>query len=72
MGGATFGATYAALYTRFSSQWTYLAGLYNQLMATQAHAPIDNDPERAGIYLAWEAAFIEDADDLHLSTKPIR
>ena len=30
-----FGGTYAALYTRFSSQWQYLADLYNQIKAQE-------------------------------------
>ena len=34
--GAIFAFTYAALYARFSSQWTYLAGFFNQISQTQA------------------------------------
>jgi hypothetical protein len=33
--GAVFAAVYALLYARFSSQWTYLAGVYNQIKATR-------------------------------------
>ena len=33
--GAIFAATYAAYYSRFASQWNYLAGLYNQIMAIE-------------------------------------
>ena len=62
--GAIFAGVYATLYGRFSSQWLYLATLYNQLMATQAQAP-DYD------YSGWKAGFIEDAEDLHLSLKPM-
>ena len=29
--GAIFAAAYAALYARFASQWSYLAGVYNQM-----------------------------------------
>jgi hypothetical protein len=74
--GAIFAATYAALYTRFSSQWSYLAGLYNQLMATQIATPglerPEDDTERARcvLYRTWKAAFIEDALDVHLALKP--
>lgn len=62
--GAIFAGIYATLYGRFSSQWLYLANLYNQLMATQAQAP-DYD------YSTWKAGFIEDAEELHLSLKPM-
>ena len=68
--GAMFGATYAALYSRFAAQWTYLAGLYNQLMAAEeqelrASLPPDRRAKRV---LRW-AAFIEDAVAMHLSVK---
>lgn len=42
--GAVFGGAHAALYSRFSSQWTYLAGLYNQIMTTAAQAPLVRSP----------------------------
>jgi hypothetical protein len=62
---ALFGATYAGLYTRYSSQWTYLADTYNQIKAAEC-ANI-----WAGKPLAeWKAGFIEDAEALHLATKP--
>ena len=35
-----FGGTYAALYTRFSSQWQYLADLYNQIKSQEISAAI--------------------------------
>jgi len=69
--GAIFGAAYAAFYTRFSSQWTYLAETYNLLMATQAQAPDDGNEERGRVYAVWKAAILEDAIDLHLATKPM-
>jgi hypothetical protein len=64
--GAFFGAIYAALYSRFSSQWTYLAGLYNQIMA----AAVRPDAQQS-VLADWQAGFIEDAEDLHLATKPM-
>lgn len=64
--GALFSAVYFALYTRFSSQWTYLAGVYNQIMAAAARP--DHDPE---VIAVWEAGFIEDSDELHLALKPM-
>lgn len=67
--GAIFAVTYAALYSRFSSQWTYLANLYNSIMTAQIQAPRDEDNCRA--YAAWMAGFIEDAEELHLALKPI-
>ncbi|WP_232022006.1 hypothetical protein [Mycobacterium basiliense] len=74
--GATFGAIYVALYTRFSAQWNYLAATYNQLMSTQAQieglAPTldQSQPDRNKKIVVWKAGFIEDAQDLHLATKP--
>lgn len=63
---AFWGATYAGFYTRFSSQWTYLAGTYNQIKQTECvteryHRPLAE----------WKAGFIEDAENLHLAFKPI-
>lgn len=71
--GAIFGAAYAALYARFASQWTYLAGLYNQLMATAALMPTPSTPgsRQQEILAKWRAGFIEDAEDLHLATRPM-
>lgn len=65
--GAILGATYAALYSRFSSQWAYLANLYNEQMAYSCSLPegelyYEN-------FTAWQAAFIEDAMLTHLATK---
>lgn len=64
--GAIFAGAYAALYSRFSAQWTYLADLYNQIMAVQCSGASD-----AEAVVLWKAAFMEDADDLHLATKPM-
>jgi hypothetical protein len=65
--GAIMGGTYAALYSRFSSQWGYLADLYNQQMALACSLP---ESELSGEnYTAWQAAFIEDAMVMHLATK---
>lgn len=65
--GAIFAGVYAALYARFSSQWGYLAGLYNQIKAAEVR-----DPGAGARVLAdWKAGFIEDAEALHLATKPL-
>ena len=69
--GAIFAAVYAGYYSRFASQWTYLANLYNQIMATQAQAPGGTDPARSAAYANWMAGFVEDAEDIHLATKPM-
>jgi hypothetical protein len=70
--GAIFVAVYATLYTRFSSQWTYLAGLYNQIKATEAQIAVAADKSAAEDVLAsWKAGFIEDAEELHLALKPM-
>jgi hypothetical protein len=70
---AATGAVYAALYTRFSSQWSYLATLYNQIKQTEVQL-LGNTAEgvsNAKDKLAqWKAGYIEDAQDLHLHTKP--
>src|SRR5688572_29010441 len=58
-----FAASYAALYARFSSQWAYLAGVYNQIMAAKVRGVEGMDPTDA--LHVWQAAFIEDAEDLH-------
>lgn len=65
--GAVFAGAYAAFYTRFAAQWGYLAALYNQMMATTASAPPGHFPNEA--FISWNAAFIEDAQDLHLARK---
>jgi hypothetical protein len=39
--GAIFATVYALLYTRFAAQWTYLAGLYNQIKAAQTRPDAD-------------------------------
>jgi hypothetical protein len=65
--GAILGGTYAAFYSRFSSQWAYIADLYNQQMAlaiTLSDVTIEGDN-----YKAWQSAFIEDAVCMHLATK---
>lgn len=64
--GPVFAAIYIALYSRFSSQWAYLANLYNQIKQTEATPAVDKT-----ILDHWKAAFIEDADELHLSLKPM-
>ena len=69
--GAILGAVYAALYSRYSSQWQYLAGLYNQLMAAEDVNPRGclSGLQRERRVLWWHA-FIVDAKDLHLALKP--
>jgi hypothetical protein len=44
----------------------YLAGVYNQIKATEA-------PERTSFdaLTEWKAGFLEDADELHLAAKPL-
>lgn len=68
--GAIFAGVYVALYSRFASQWNYLASLYNQIMATAVQHPPDGVTATQALHL-WQAGFIEDAEDLHLATKPM-
>lgn len=67
--GAIVGAVYAALYARFSSQWQYLAQLYNQLM--QVGMDVGKPGFNQVRWNNWRAAFIEDAYSLHLACKPM-
>lgn len=69
--GAIFAGIYAALYARFASQWNYLANLYNQIMATSVQTPPEEGTRSAEILRMWQAGFIEDAEELHLATKPM-
>jgi hypothetical protein len=64
--GAMFAVAYAALYSRFASQWSYLAGVYNQIKAAEARR--DCDPRKIA---EWKAGFIVDAHELHLAQKPL-
>lgn len=74
------GATYAALYARFTSQWTYIANLYNQIKQAEVEAagaqrnlPIASPPmpsDAAFVMAQWKAGFIEDALAVHMATKP--
>jgi hypothetical protein len=76
--GAIFGVVYVALYARFSSQWSYLANLYNQIKAAEvaaltrlAEKKLTNvSAKEVRRKLAeWKAGYIEDAEGLHLATK---
>lgn len=68
--GGIFTVVYAALYARFSSQWTYLAGVYNQIKAAETRL-IPAEANSHSALVAWKAAFVEDADELHLAVKPM-
>ncbi len=67
--GAIFAATYTGFYTRYASQWNYIAGLYNQIMATASTRTTSSARNEA--FLFWQAAFIEDCYHLHLDRKEI-
>ncbi|MCZ8411683.1 hypothetical protein O9649_28215 [Achromobacter dolens] len=62
--GPVFGGVYLALYARFSSQWTYLAGVYNQIKQAEVSAANTVALDQ------WRAGYIEDAYFLHLALKP--
>lgn len=66
--GAVMGSIYAALYTRFASQWRYLANLYNKIKETEAK---NGDAVAKDVIASWKAGFLEDAEDLHLATKQL-
>jgi len=67
--GTVFAATYVGFYSRYASQWGYLASLYNQIMATASGLP--NEERENESFLNWQAGFIEDCYFLHLDRKPI-
>jgi hypothetical protein len=70
--GGIFFAVYASLYSRFASQWNYLANLYNQIMQTAvSHPPGADHCEHTKRLRIWQAAFVEDAVSLHLAAKPL-
>ena len=70
--GAIFAAVYLALYARFAAQWTYLANLYNQIKQAEVRAAEKGDEGRVTEKLSvWKAGFLEDAEVLHLATKPV-
>jgi hypothetical protein len=63
--GAIFTVVYASLYSRFSSQWQYLSGLYNSIKEAQT----SNASYCKNTMAEWKAGFIEDAEYLHIATK---
>lgn len=68
---ASVGAVYAALYTRFSAQWSYLAGLYNQIKQSEVelYGAGEVNSEVLIKLAEWKAGYIEDAHNLHLHAK---
>lgn len=67
-GPVVYGAVYVALYARFTSQWTYMANLYNQIK--QAEITVQ-EPLGKKILAQWKAGYIEDAYTTHMATKPM-
>lgn len=63
---AAFAGLYTALYAKFSSQWTYLAGVYNQIKQAECAANCTEDK-----IAEWKAALVIDADALHLDNNSI-
>lgn len=68
---AAVGAVYAALYARFSAQWSYLASVYNQIKQSEVElygaGPVND--EALNKLAEWKAGYIEDAHTLHLHAK---
>lgn len=67
--GAIAGGVYTALYARFSSQWSYLANVYHQMKSALISGASSPSPEKDEQLSYWKAAFVEDAEDLHLVRK---
>lgn len=79
-----YAAVYASFYARFVSQWTYLSNLYNQIKNADLEfgksCVMNNSSIQCGKTCnclakdkldGWKAGFIEDAETLHMETKPI-
>jgi len=64
---AVFAGSYAAFYVRFASQWSYLAGVYNQIKSTECR--LQEREEEPEALAEWKSGFIEDAYLLHLINK---
>jgi len=84
--GAIFLAAYLALYARFSSQWSYLGGLFNQITQSRVESLSEKDDSGDPVnewaksccnskkdehYVIWMAAFVADAIAMHLARKEI-
>lgn len=71
--GAIFAGTYAVFLARFASQWQYLANFFNQIRAVEISTLLSTDEgakEKATeLVNRWKAAFIFDAESLHLAKK---
>ncbi|MFZ5894785.1 MAG: hypothetical protein ACOY0T_27225 [Myxococcota bacterium] len=72
--GALFAGVYAALYTRFASQWQYLSGVYNNIKAAECDScrceGVRACPSREAL-IEWKAAFIEDCLALHVAGRRV-
>ena len=69
-----YAAVYTSYYARFVSQWTYLSNLYNQIKETDVNYCLNSDCDNAVAKEkldGWKAGFIEDAENLHMETKPL-
>ena len=71
IGCAIFAGCYTVFYTRFSSQWSYLAGVYNQLLNAIVQIGPNPSDEQKEALLLWKAGILEDAYILHLAAKPM-
>lgn len=67
--GVIFAAVYAALYSRFASQWSYLANLYNLIKQVESSEEWNPGKYAWCALCEWKAGFIEDAVILHLASK---
>ncbi|RUM94403.1 MAG: hypothetical protein DSZ28_03365 [Thiothrix sp.] len=65
--GAIFAVVYAALYSRFASQWSYLSNLYNSIKQTEVNN--NGRTKKSRSMAEWKAGFMEDAENLHMAGK---
>lgn len=67
--GAIFAGVYTVFYSRYAAQWTFIANLYNKIKETEVRMDFNNK-ESVRHLKQWKASFIQDANELHLATKP--
>lgn len=65
--GASFALIFNHLNQKFSSQWLYLANLFNSIC--KANLEMSRGQDATDLLLQWKASFIEDVHNLHLHKK---
>lgn len=78
-----FAAVYTSYYARFVSQWSYISNLYNQIKNAEISMCLNCQNNKCTPHVSvtecnnslklngWKVGFIEDAETLHMETKPL-